>query len=313
MSKFVLAISGGVDSMVLLDMIVSGRADVTKLLAVNNSGQLPRFPDDFVVAHFDHGIRGAASAADANFVRQRCHDYGVACTIGHGNLSPTASEAAARQARYRFFDSVMAGASDDGRCQLVTAHHRDDLLETAIINLIRGTGWRGLAPMGSSLPCRPLLNYSKAELVAYAIEHGLPWVEDQTNSSPVYLRNRVRCQIAGWSANQRQQMLSLVMRQRQLRRQIEPAITDYVNCYRSGKSGQAIYPRYNLIMLPSAVAIEMLRRLTGGNLTRPQLEQLLLFVKTAASGKQMNWRGIVVKVDKARVYFSVGTHQQIAS
>ncbi len=286
--------------MVLLDMVA---IDYYGFRERHFSGT--RFPADFIVVHYDHGIRGKVSAEDAEFVRQCCRSYGVAAQCGYGKLAAVTGEAVARQYRYDFFLRVAeAIARDDEPVYLVTAHHRDDLLETVALNMVRGTGWRGLAPMNQPRVLRPLLDIAKTELVGYAIEHGLTWREDQTNDSPRYLRNRLRALLASWSPADRAELVWLYRKQKCLRRQIEQELEYY--CARHvtrDKQGRLVLRRYDLIMLPADIAIEILRRLTKGWLTRPQLGQLLLFIKVGKPSKQLSWKRLNVRLDVRRVYF----------
>ena len=300
MTKYLLAVSGGVDSMVLLDMVAT---DYHGFREKHFSGV--QFPADFIVAHYDHGIRGKVSDEDAEFVRQQCRNYGVTVRCGCGKLAAATGEAVARQCRYDFFRRVAEViARDDKLVYLVTAHHQDDLLETIVMNLIRGTGWRGLAPMNQPQVLRPLLDIAKAELVSYAIEHGLAWREDQTNDSPRYLRNRLRALLASRSPADKAKLTRLYERQKHLRRQIEQELGYYCARYSArDKQGQLVLRRYDLIMLPADVAIEILRRLTKGWLTRPQLGQLLLFIKVGKPSKQLSWKRLNVRLDVRRVYF----------
>ncbi len=300
MTKYLLAVSGGVDSMVLLDMVATNYHGFREKYL---SGA--QFPADFVVAHYDHGIRGKVSAEDAEFVRQQCHNYGVVVQCGCGKLTAATGEAVARQCRYDFFRRVAeAIARDDEPVYLVTAHHRDDLLETIALNIVRGTGWRGLAPMNQPQVLRPLLDIAKAELVSYAIEHGLAWREDQTNDSPRYLRNRLRALLASRSPTDKAELIRLYERQKHLRRQIEQELEHCCTRHITrDKQGQLVLRRYDLIMLPADVAIEILHRLTKGWLTRPQLGQLLLFIKVGKPSKQLSWKRLNVRLDVHRVYF----------
>ena len=293
MTKYLLAVSGGVDSMVLLDMVATNYHGFREKYL---SGA--QFPADFVVAHYDHGIRGKVSAEDAEFVRQQCRNYGVTVRCGCGKLAAATGEAVARQYRYDFFRRVAeAIARDDEPVYLVTAHHQDDLLETIALNIVRGTGWRGLAPMNQPQVLRPLLDIAKAELVSYAIEHGSTWREDQTNDSPRYLRNRLRVLLASRSLADKAELIRLYERQKHLRRQIERELEYYcVRHITRDKQGQLVLRRYDLIMLPSQVAIELLRYATDGYLTSPQLRQLLLFAKVGRSGKQMRWKRVGVRL-----------------
>ena len=286
--------------MVLLDMVATSYHGFREK---HFSGA--QFPADFIVAHYDHGIRGKVSAEDAEFVRQQCRNYGVAVQCGCGKLTAATGEAVARQYRYDFFRRVAeAIARDDEPVYLVTAHHQDDLLETIALNIVRGTGWRGLAPMNQPQVLRPLLDIAKAELVSYAIEHGLAWREDQTNDSPRYLRNRLRALLASRSPADKAKLTRLYERQNHLRRQIERELEHYcVRHITRDKQGQLVLRRYDLIMLPADVAIEILRRLTKGWLTRPQLGQLLLFIKVGKPSKQLSWKRLNVRLDVRRVYF----------
>ena len=284
--------------MVLLDMVAT---DYHGFREKHFSGA--QFPADFIVANYDHGIRGKVSAEDAEFVRQQCRNYGVAVRCGCGKLAAATGEAVARQYRYDFFRRVAEAIARDDPVYLVTAHHRDDLLETIALNIVRGTGWRGLAPMNQPQVLRPLLDIAKAELVSYAIEHGLTWREDQTNDSPRYLRNRLRVLLASRSPADKAKLTRLYERQKHLRRQIERELERYCTRHITrGKQGQLVLRRYDLIMLPSQVAIELLRYVTDGYLTSPQLQQLLLFAKVGRPGKQMLWKRVGVRLDTKLLY-----------
>ena len=284
--------------MMLLDMVAT---DCHSFREKYFSGA--QFPADFIVVHYDHGIRGKVSAEDAEFVRRQCRNYGVAVQCGYGKLTAATGEAVARQYRYDFFRRVAEAIARDDPIYLVTAHHRDDLLETIALNIVRGTGWRGLVPMNQPQVLRPLLDIAKAELVSYAIEHGLTWREDQTNDSPRYLRNRLRALLASRSPADKAELIRLYERQKHLRRQIERELEHY--CARHiirDEQGQLVLRRYDLIMLPSRVAIELLRYVTGGYLTSPQLRRLLLFAKVGRPGKQMRWKRVGVRLDTKLLY-----------
>jgi tRNA(Ile)-lysidine synthetase-like protein len=168
-SKLVVAVSGGVDSVVLLDMLAQ-------------TGE-----HELVVAHFDHGIR-PESAADARFVELLAKKYSIPFETTRVELGKKASEDTARRARYDFLRYVAA----QHNAKLTTAHHQGDVVETIAINLVRGTGWRGLAVLNDPTIYRPLLDYSKNQLYQYAVKNGLEWVEDVTNTTDAYLRNRLR-------------------------------------------------------------------------------------------------------------------------
>jgi tRNA(Ile)-lysidine synthase len=183
---YVVAVSGGVDSVVLLHKLIS------RLNTADQSPHTSHHSPTYIVAHFDHGIR-PDSKKDALFVRELAEKYGLDFELGEGHLYPEVSEADARDARYLFLRSVKQKHKAQ---KIITAHHQDDLLETMIINIIRGTGPRGLAPMSAFDDLlRPLINKKKSELLEYATAENLTWNEDSTNLDEKYLRNYLRLNI----------------------------------------------------------------------------------------------------------------------
>jgi tRNA(Ile)-lysidine synthetase-like protein len=276
MARFVLAVSGGIDSVVLLDKLSKSKAD-------------------FVVAHFDHGIR-EASRRDAEFVASLARQYGVRSYSARGNLGKDASEEAARIARYKYLNSVknIVGAE-----AILTAQHEDDLIESMVINLFRGTGWRGINPMSMSGIKRPLLKTPKTEIVNYAIGHNLIWVEDETNDTPDYLRNRVRSALYGkLSDASRKTLIELYEAQKNIAAEVNDILKKLDDVKK--------IKRYDLVMYDWSVAIEILNFLTKNLLTRPQLDKLLLFAKTAAPEKEM-WFGkkLAIKTTMKELWLAV--------
>lgn len=251
MATYVAAVSGGVDSVALLHMLA------------HTSGH------EVIVAHFDHGIRDD-SYEDAAFVRRLAEHYELPFETARIELGPGASEEKARRHRYAFLRDL--AEKHGGR--IVTAHHGDDAVESIAINMHRGTGWRGLAVLDSDV-LRPLLHLNKAQLVAYANKHGLAWREDGTNTSDAYLRNRVRKTAKHLETDTKKELLRLRAEQIEYKKRIEEMVVSLI-----GKGPQ--YSRYFFTHIPNVVALECLRHATRGNLTRPQLERLLLAVKTVA-------------------------------
>ena len=174
--KYVVAVSGGVDSIVLLDLLAKSSQNSVEL----------------VVAHFNHGIR-RGSEKDEKLVAAAAKKYGLTIEVGHGHLGRDASEEKARQARYGFLESVK---KHWGAKAIITAHHQDDLIETAMINILRGTGRRGLSAIADNpLIIRPLLNVPKKDVTAYGRRNNLDWHEDPTNLDTKYLRNYLRVKV----------------------------------------------------------------------------------------------------------------------
>lgn len=254
MAKYVLAVSGGVDSVVLLDML----------------SRQPRL--DLVVAHFDHGIRDN-SAMDANFVAELAGIYKLPFETRREELGKNTSEEVARDRRYAFLKSIAAKHN----AKLVTAHHADDVVETIAINLSRGTGWRGLAAMDSDV-LRPMTNVTKTEIINYAKHNKLSWREDSTNASDDYLRNRLRHRMAGIDSDIKKQSLSLWTHQKALKKVIDQEVKKLVG---EGPN----YSRYFFIHINDVVGMECLRQVVDAKLTRPQLLKALHAIKTVMPGK----------------------------
>ncbi len=253
--KCVVAVSGGVDSVVLLDKLVR-----------QNEYEL-------VVAHFDHGIR-PGSEADARFVEGLARMYGLPFELQREELGAHASEAVARERRYLF----LADLAKRYDAQVVTAHHRDDILETIAINLTRGTGWRGLAVFGShNNIVRPQLDVTKADIYTYALTHNLEWVEDETNASDTYLRNRIRKKLAVFPARKKTTLIELWRAQRAYRQVIEKEEATLI-----GESQE--WSRYFFTHIDDEVAIELLRASAQFLITRPQAVRGLYAIKTLPAG-----------------------------
>ena len=167
---YVVAVSGGRDSMVLLDALWQAKVR------------------DLVVATFDHGTGPAATAA-ARHVEAQAARLELPVVTGEGRLGADATEDALRKARWGFLDKVAAKLK--GR--VVTAHTLDDHAETTFMRILRDAGARGLAGMlVPSAVLRPLLLVSRADVALYAEANEVTWVEDPSNDSMRYLRNRVR-------------------------------------------------------------------------------------------------------------------------
>lgn len=182
--RLLVAVSGGVDSVVLLHILCS-------LIETLNLS--------LEVAHLDHQIR-RESATDAGFVTNLCSQWSVPCHIESSDVPALAEqnkvslEMAGRQARREFLQRIAGEISAD---LIALGHHQDDQVETFLLRLLRGSGQNGLAAMKILQGCwwRPLLESRRAEILLYAQHHELSWVEDQSNSDPAFLRNKLRGQI----------------------------------------------------------------------------------------------------------------------
>jgi len=177
-----IAFSGGLDSSVLLHLLadLARREDLPPLRAI----------------HVHHGLQAAADTWPEHCARV-CQRLGIALDTVRVRVAPGASlEQAARRARYQAF----AERLEPGEV-LLSAQHRDDQAETLLFRLLRGAGVRGLAAMPSSRAlgqgslARPLLSCSRAELQAYAQDHGVVWIEDPSNTDERFSRNFLRHQV----------------------------------------------------------------------------------------------------------------------
>ncbi len=275
--KFIVAVSGGVDSVALLHMLV------------RQYGQSSR--QYLIVAHMNHGIRPDASS-DAEFVRSLARSYGLDYEQADANLGPGASEERARHARYTFLNEL----ARQYKAQVITAHHLDDLVETVALNVTRGTGWRGLAVFGAPVK-RPLLDMTKQDVIEYAQHHGLEWREDSTNTSDAYLRNRLRRRTTSLTLDDKRQLHALYAHQRALAKEIHKETTTLVG---DGPT----YSRYFFTHVNPVVALECLRFITKGALTRPQLQRLLHAVKVALPATTYE-AGAGVKIHFSTRHFSL--------
>ncbi len=177
-----VALSGGVDSMVLLDIMAALKA----------SAHFPRL--ELCAVHINHGI--SSNAGDwAEFCRVQCAQRDIPLTVAVVNVSRDTGlglEAAARDARYAALRAHPAAF-------ILSAQHQDDQAETVLHQMLRGTGLNGLAGMGEcrelragQLLLRPILNARRADIEAYAAERGLQWIDDESNQDTRYMRNFIR-------------------------------------------------------------------------------------------------------------------------
>jgi tRNA(Ile)-lysidine synthase len=287
--SYVVAVSGGVDSVVLLHILSQ--------MAERSYGRGTRPKMLLTVAHFDHGIR-EDSMEDRQFVERLAGMYGLAFVFDEGRLGPGASEAVARDARYAFLRRVKQAS---GAQYLVTAHHEDDVFETAILNLMRGTGRKGLSSLRSTNEVyRPLLGTPKEHVITYARKRGLEWREDSTNASDDYLRNYIRHNVMPrFDTVARDRLRELITTARDTNVEIDGLLAEQLHLQPSGD----VLDRYWFIMLPHNVAREIiaawLRRLGVTNFDRQLLERIVVAGKTYAPGKlvDINGRYVIMVYD----------------
>lgn len=268
--RYVVAVSGGVDSAVLLHMIVQYMA-----------GE-PKGKFNITVAHFDHGIR-PDSAKDRMVVQKLARRYSLPFVYDRAELGAGASEAVAREARYEFLKKVQHATGADA---IITAHHEDDVLETIIINWMRGTKSRGLSSLRSTDNIRrPLLGMTKKQIRSYAHLHNLEWREDSTNQDETYLRNYIRHHVvAKLNAKARARLLEHSAKAAELNDAIHGLVGEYLAQYTTAES----IDRERYRELPKQVAREVLaewlRCHTSASITAKTILRLDEAIRTGRNG-----------------------------
>src|SRR6187551_998357 len=176
--KLLLAVSGGLDSMVLLHLFLELKCDIA-------------------IAHCNFQLRGVESFGDQKFVQDYAEANEIPIFVTQFDTEAFAkdyklsTQVAARQLRYNWFYELLETEKFD---YILTAHHADDNLETFLINLSRGTGLEGLTgiPVQNERVIRPLLFLSRQEIEDYAKANDIQWREDSSNASDKYVRNKIR-------------------------------------------------------------------------------------------------------------------------
>ena len=267
---YVVAVSGGVDSVVLLDMLV----------------QSADSDSDLIVAHFDHGMR-PNSSREALFVEKLAQEYGLDFMTERAELGPQASEATARTARYKFLREVMRRKKARA---VMTAHHLDDFFETVVMNFHRGCHRRGLVSLKSeACLLRPLLRLERQKIVDYAQKRRLAWIEDPSNDNLKYLRNYIRHKIMPkLTAQHRKALLAICDELALSNRELDQFLENYLK-YRSYRRAGRVFARNWFNQLTHAQAAEVvaawLAKGNVGDYKRSQIDYIVVKLKTLKPGK----------------------------
>lgn len=251
------AVSGGLDSMCLLDFTLRLAEGMILKRQVR-------------AAHFHHGLRGEAADRDEAFVRAYCAERGIPLTAGREDVKSLAVreglsiEEAARKARYKFLET----AAREQNCRwILTAHHAGDNAETVLLNLIRGTGLKGLCgiPPVRDPYLRPFLAVSREELREYAARWNIPHVEDETNADPEAasrnaLRLRVMPLLREINPKAVEHINDAAGRLSQADRALDQEAADRL-AHVEVRNGRAVLPWEDLAAAPAAVRPRMLLNL----------------------------------------------------
>lgn len=248
-SRVVCAVSGGADSVALLHCLAALQRELGFTLTA---------------AHFNHCLRGAESDGDEAFVRALCGIWSIPLTVGRGDVRQRAAETgesleeAARHLRYAFL------RAQDG--YLATAHNADDQVETVLLNLLRGTGLKGLGAMAprEGRILRPLLEVSRADILQYLHQHGLAWREDSSNGEDSALRNRLRHHVIPLLRRENPSLSATVARSTAILRQDEAFLAGETAALLHRAAREGGWNCEILARAPDALRTRALRQLIGG-------------------------------------------------
>lgn len=292
-SRVLCAVSGGADSMCLLDLLWGRREE----LGI-----------EVCCAHYEHGLRGEEALRDAEFVERWCEERAIPFVLEHGDVAAYGKEhglgveEAARLLRYDFLER----AADKLRCdRIATAHNADDFAETMLLNLVRGSGGAGLRgiPRARGRIVRPLLGVPRREIEEYLKERAVPHVEDSSNDSEQYSRNLLRRrvmpvlrQVNPQAAAAMGRTAKLLERDEQLLGQLA---ADFLREHSDGES----LPLEPLRALHPAIASRVIRALCPQSLSFEQAERALAFIE-GTERKLLQLPGITLRRERGRLYFA---------
>lgn len=266
-SKVIIGVSGGIDSMVLLDLIVKHK----KAWGLS-----------IVAGHVNYGLRGRASKRDEEIVRRAAKRYQITVEVlnkdlaGIGNLQNTA-----RKIRYDFFKKLAAQYVTD---KILTAHHLDDQAETVLLHLIRGSGLKGLSGIRPVTEIdgikiiRPMLYFSKDDIKVYARLNDVKYGIDATNLTDKYSRNSVRNKLIPMFTSYNPRINTRLANIADMAHEEEEALTVYAKeaenlSLLSSESGTVRFDRDVYLNFPRAIRVRLLR---------------LLFMRLCGTSKDLN-------------------------
>ncbi len=300
--KILLAISGGPDSMALLHIMRMLQAEYELSLCV---------------AHFDHGIR-EESFRDAEFVESECRKLGLKFVMGKGRVPELKEslgislEDAARRARYSF---LLDMAEKLGMNKIATGHTADDMLETLILRIARGTGLSGLSlikPKTGKI-IRPLILLTREEILKFLSEEEIPYVVDRTNFELKYKRNFVRHKIVPLLKELNPDILKIVAKERDVWEEENNALEDlaqkYYDRYSKEEKGMIILNCKELKSYHTGFLKRVFRcviKEAKGDLTKikkEHLDNLVMLLKEKMSGKEIDIPGLKVKKSYDELFF----------
>lgn len=307
--RVLVAVSGGLDSIVLLDVL-------HRLLA--------ELSFDIVVGHIDHGLRGIASTQDAAFVHGLAEGYGLPAVqhnlteLDLDQLRSHGREGAARLARLAALEALAAHVD---ATRIALGHTMDDHAETILYRLVRGagpTGLRGIPPVRIPF-IRPLIRTSRSNVHAYAVARKLTWREDATNSDLTYSRNRVRHRILPALRELNPRIVEALVRNADLLDDLDEAVAFFVKEQMTNLRIKSSAPEFSLrrselVTLQGSVLRLVLRegiRQTRGNLSGIELTHIeairRIIISQRAHG-ELSLPGLHVRMQNDVLAFAATTH-----
>ena len=281
----------------------SGGADSTALLHLLLTAKIPGLT--VACAHFNHRLRGAESDRDEAFVRALCSRLGVTCFCGNGDVAAYAAqrhmgiEAAARELRYAFLEET---ARTHGFDRIATAHHAEDNAETVLLNLVRGSGLRGLTgipPVRGSI-IRPLLPVTRGEILAYLEENGLSHVDDATNARDDCTRNRIRHRVLPLLAEENAAAVEHICAAAELLRRDEEYLSACAAHFIETSLRDGALPVPEFLELPESVGARVLRQALG-QLSRGHIDAVYALCRGAQARVALDLPGRSIRRERDRL------------
>ena len=284
--KVLCAVSGGADSMCLLSALL-------------------RLSLDLSCAHFNHRLRGDESERDARFVEEFCLRNGIEFHLGYGDVAEYAAENglgtedAARRLRYAFLEET---AIKSEASYIATAHTADDNLETMLMNLVRGAGSRGMSgiPPRRGRIIRPLLFATRGQVEEYLTQRGVSWVEDSSNATDNYTRNRVRHHIIPALHEINSSAAKHALETARLIREDDEYISSLAAAFLAEHEGVSVIA---LLNLPDAVSSRVLRIASGVKLSAVHVRALMKLCESGSPSGELDIPGIRARREYDRLIF----------
>ena len=293
-SRVLCAVSGGADSMCLLHLLWSRRAE----LGI-----------EVCAAHYEHGLRGEEALRDAAFVTDWCGSRDISCTVEHGDVKAYAAEtgqgveAAARELRYAFLQRT----AEELGCDLIaTAHNADDNAETLLLHLCRGSGTAGLGgipPVRGNI-VRPLLGCTRPEIEAYLKEAGVSHVKDSSNGNDAYARNLLRHRVTPVLRELNPAFAAAAGRTAALLRQDEDCLQALAAAFVEGHFDGESLPLDALDALHPAIASRVLRALCPETLEQKHVNAALALCR-GTERALLDLPGVRLRREQGRLWFSM--------